>query len=127
MMKQHLVSWCALLVCLGAASLGCGTPGERKPPDPLTVGRKIYYTRCATCHQADGKGIRFGKPFAADLSDPAGVMAKSDAQLVQSVLDGLEGPLGRMQPFKPILSNEEALNVVAFIRETHVKKSEDQQ
>ncbi|MBW7851684.1 MAG: cytochrome c [Rhodospirillales bacterium] len=58
-------------------------------------GAAIYDRACAVCHGYDGTGAM---PGVADLTDPAGALAKSDAELMRSLRDGVEGDAAAMPP-----------------------------
>ena len=109
-----------LLFCLLAT--GCGKPMPRKPQDPMTVGKRIFTARCITCHQRDGSGTLRDRRWAADFTDPAGVLAQSDEVILQSIMMGKKGEYSRMPAFKPILTPEDANAVLGYIRKTFWKK-----
>lgn len=97
--------------------MNCDDPARSiEPPDPLSVGARIYHRRCSTCHQLDGSGRIRGNLIAADFTTLGGVLSKPDEELRRSILLGKDGQYGRMQAFKPILSPEEVDLVLVFIR-----------
>ena len=97
-------------------AMGCSAPKE--PPDPMKQGRKIYMSRCATCHQADGRGMLGNRQFAADLT--SGPLDQPDETLIQIIMEGKVSERGRMPAFKPILSDADAHAVLTFMRKTLV-------
>ena len=72
--------------------------------------------RCATCHQRNGSGTLRNFRFAADFTDPNGVLVRSDEELVRSIMEGVDGTYGRMPGFKPILREEDVVAVLDYIR-----------
>ena len=76
-------------------------------------GKALYGTKCAMCHGADGAGKdAMAKALKVEFK-PLGskeVQAKKDAELKKDILEGN----GKMKPVK--LTDEEAANVIAFLR-----------
>lgn len=97
-------------------SMNCGSSPPSVSSQPAS-GKHVYLRRCASCHGLTGNGKRGNQPFAPDLTDPQGVMTKSDLILKNSILDGLEGPMGRMPAHRPILNAEELEAVIRYVRE----------
>ncbi|MDP2316400.1 MAG: cytochrome c [Pseudomonadota bacterium] len=107
-----------------------GSPDEiggdmRTAPVPAVAGAAVdgaavYGTRCAACHQADGKGIAGAFPPLAGSPWPTG-----DAGVpIRLVLHGLQGPIdvlgtpyqGVMPAFAAQLSDAEIAAVVTHVR-----------
>ena len=106
-------------LCLTALLLGCANPSAASLPKvsaEFAVGARVYGTRCMTCHQADGSGTLRGNRFAADFTDPDGVLRKPDATLAASILNGVDGTYGRMPAHRPILSDDEVTEVLRYLR-----------
>lgn len=78
-------------------------------------GEFVYRRLCETCHQVDGRGIN-GK-LAADFVGDASRLAKPDAQLAQSIKNGV--PATAMRAFGPVLDDAQIRDVLAFIRERY--------
>jgi mono/diheme cytochrome c family protein len=78
----------------------------------LARGALTYDRLCATCHQADGRGIN-GK-LAADFVGDASRLAKTDGELAQSIKNGV--PNTAMRAFSPVLDDAQIRDVLAFIR-----------
>ncbi|RME70483.1 MAG: cytochrome c [Chloroflexi bacterium] len=135
----------ALLVVLGLALTACGGGGaERLPqesksePAPAqeqkaepaapagdaVAGKKVYDSVCIACHGPDAKGI---EGLGKDLTTSEFVAQKSDQELVEFIKVGRtpDDPLnttGVAMPPKggnPALTDEDLMNVVAFIRSIH--------
>jgi cytochrome c6 len=79
---------------------------------------KLYKTRCALCHGADGKGdTPAGKKTGArDFRDPE-VVKMSDEELADVTVKGK----GKMPPFKQ-LKEAEVKALVSYVRELSKKK-----
>jgi cytochrome c5 len=79
----------------------------------------LYGRTCIACHGANGKGAVPGVP---DLTSAKGPLAvKSNAELVKSVLNGLQSPRSPIaMPPKggnPTLTDSDALALVEYMRE----------
>ncbi|MBI5423219.1 MAG: c-type cytochrome [Opitutae bacterium] len=75
---------------------------------------------CASCHGADGKAqTKQGKKLKIrDYTDAAVQAELKDEEMVKAILDGVKGDNGkeRMKGFKDELSEQDAKDLVAFIR-----------
>jgi cytochrome c553 len=74
---------------------------------------------CASCHGADGKGqTKQGKKLKVRDYTDAKVQAElKDEEMVKAILEGVkENGKERMKSFKDELSEQEAKDLVAFIR-----------
>jgi cytochrome c553 len=75
---------------------------------------------CASCHGADGKAqTKQGKKLKIRDYTDAKVQAElKDEEMVKAILEGVKGEGGkeRMKGFKDDLSEQEAKDLVAFIR-----------
>ncbi|MDZ4260987.1 MAG: cytochrome c [Pseudomonadota bacterium] len=74
-------------------------------------GAKIYNNHCTGCHGAQGNGMMPGMP---NFLRGEGLM-KPDAALVQT----LERGAGMMPAFRGLLTTQEMLDVVAYLRTIH--------
>ncbi len=95
------------------------------------AGHKIYFrdAHCATCHQPDGKGI---DPAFPSLHETPFVHGDKD-RLIKLVLYGLIGPfeingkkydgLVPMTPFNGLLTDQEAADVMTYVRNTFGNKA----
>ena len=82
---------------------------------PAPAGEATYRRYCIGCHGADGhaNGGITGADFVAQKSV---LSAKSDAELATSVRDGKRGERGVMPSHKPVLSDAQIDEVVAYVR-----------
>lgn len=75
---------------------------------------------CASCHGADGKGqTKQGKKLKVkDYTDAAVQAELKDEEMVKAILNGVKADNGkeRMKGFKDELSEQEAKDLVAYIR-----------
>ena len=76
--------------------------------------QKLWKSKCATCHGADGKGqTEQGKKLGVlDYTDPAWQKAHSDAELKKGISEGVKG----MEGYKDKLSAEQIEWLVVFVR-----------
>jgi mono/diheme cytochrome c family protein len=93
---------------------------EVKPPDAKR-GQKVYGTFCINCHRADGRGGGLPGIGPADFTRVGGVMKKTDDELAARVADGVPGKT--MPPFGFVLSKQQIVDALAYIRTTFAPKS----
>lgn len=108
-----------LTIASAAFLMSCGPASDtprRDTTDPLFIGERIYQMRCRTCHQADGSGALKGRRWAADFTDPNGVLNRANQELALSIRAGKEGAYTRMPAFGPILSDAQVDAVLTYIR-----------
>lgn len=97
-----------------------GEQQQTKQIDPVTLGKRVY-TSCATCHQADGKGVQGNYPPL----DGSGWVTGNPDTLIRLVLHGLEGPIevkgelydNVMPGWHDTLNNEQIAGVLTYIRQ----------
>lgn len=92
---------------LVSAALSLGYAGLAGAADPL-AGAKTYNQRCATCHGTRGAPTMPGVP---DFSRGQ-VLMKNDLALIETINVGK----GMMPAFQGRLSEQEILDVIAYIR-----------
>ncbi|MBI5054562.1 MAG: c-type cytochrome [Chloroflexi bacterium] len=76
---------------------------------PTEMGKELYESNCAPCHESDGSG-GLGKR----LLNNKFIQSKSDKELVSFILTGRKGTA--MNGFKNIIGEDELINVVALMR-----------
>ena len=80
-------------------------------------GKAIYNQTCIACHGADGKGAISGVPSLAER------ISKSDAVLLNNILNGYQSPGAPMaMPARggnPNLSDQDIREVLSYIRKTY--------
>jgi len=57
-------------------------------------GEKVYQSNCMACHGANGKGAIPGVP---DFTNKMGRLTKTDAQLLNNIINGYQSPNSIMQ------------------------------
>jgi len=82
-----------------------------------TEGEAIYFRVCATCHGEDGEGAM---PGIKNLTGKDGVFSKPDAELLKSVITGVDRP-GMETPMPPMggddeLTEADLKKVLSFMR-----------
>ena len=105
----------------GQEGLVAGDSPEPKPPvishpypgDP-DEGREVYMEFCAKCHQPDGSG--FHGTLAANLVTEKSRLAKSNADLLNSIRHGVTIDDKYMPPMKHILSEQEMKDALSYVR-----------
>jgi mono/diheme cytochrome c family protein len=99
------------------------TGHDRETPEVVAEAAKLYDKICESCHGAKGVGERPEEMYARDdygvvappLDDTAHAWHHSDSNLVETIMNGSpRNP--RMMPFKTIISEQDARNVVAYIK-----------
>lgn len=80
----------------------------------IDQGRKLFVSRCATCHGVDGRGdTTLAKRFKAPPGDlGSSVTVKNDWQLLRFISEGK----GMMPAFSPAVGENELRNVVHYLR-----------
>lgn len=96
--------------------------GELKPPS-AERGARVYAANCQACHQADGSGRIGTLQMAANFVEDTERMAKSDEELLQSIANGRKGTVGQMPPWGAILSEQQRVDALAYVRERFGSKS----
>lgn len=96
------------MALLTAALLLSVTPAQAADP---RNGAKLYNSHCANCHGTQGNGMMPGMP---NFLRGEGLM-KPDAVLVQS----LERGAGMMPAFRGLMTTQEMLDVVSYLRTMH--------
>ncbi len=94
--------WYVILVIV--ASLYCGTAFAADP----NAGKKIYNNSCATCHGDNGRGVI---PNTPDFSRGEGLL-KPNGELLREIQQGRRA----MPGFDTILTDQEILDVIAYLR-----------
>jgi len=87
---------------------------EEPPPGDASAGEAVYKKTCLACHAADGRAN--GGVTGASFVDDATRLAKPDSALVHSIKEGITGKALVMPPQKDLLSDQEILDVIAYIR-----------
>lgn len=119
----------ALVACGGGGEVNGGNGGAADPAEESEVvssgdpaaGEELYDQVCIACHGPGGEGIEgLGKPFTTSEF----VASHSDQELLEFVkqgrpIDNPENTTGVDMPPKggnPALTDEQILDVIAFIR-----------
>ncbi len=94
-----------------APAIAGATPLERR-------GEALFQKNCAFCHAADGTGRNwigtFMEPHPRDLTDPGFRRAATRERIARAIRDGLPGT--SMPAWKSVLSEDEAIATVAYVR-----------
>jgi disulfide bond formation protein DsbB len=120
--RQHLfVLPLALAAALAVGCGGGGGGGGEANAEAVAAGTKVFQTTCATCHGADANGLpKLGK----GLRNNAYVAERSDEEMLAFLKTGrpASDPLNTtgvdMPPRggNPALTDQDLLNVVAYVR-----------
>ena len=99
-------------------------PPQIKPsPESLARANKVYGYDCAMCHGTDGAGkgelASQMKLTLSDMSDPATLKDKTDAQLYGIIRDGKD----KMPAEGNRMSPEEGWSIVAYVRSLSAGKN----
>jgi mono/diheme cytochrome c family protein len=89
--------------------LALSPPAAAADGNPKT-GRTIYDKHCIACHGKTGKGIG----TLPDLSDPATLAGRADAQLFDKITNGGRG--SGMPAWGSVLSEQQRWDVLAYIK-----------
>ena len=85
------------------------------------LGKKVFTSVCATCHQLDGKGVTGQFPPLAGSEWAQG----DEERIIRIVLNGLSGPItveghefnNVMAPLGAVLKDEQIANVLSYVRQ----------
>jgi mono/diheme cytochrome c family protein len=103
-------------------------PVENQPAAPpagdATKGRQLFTATCSACHGPNGEGV---KGLGKDMKHSEFIASLSDEELLAFIKRGrpIDDPLnttGVIMPPKggnPALSDEQLLDIIAFIRSIH--------
>lgn len=84
------------------------------------TGQEVYTAHCAACHRSNGQGLPKVFPALTKNSfvtgDPQGV--------IQIILEGRRGTLGRMPAWKTSLNDQQIAAVVTYIRQAWENQAE---
>ncbi|MEO8218656.1 MAG: cytochrome c [Acidobacteriota bacterium] len=98
-----------------AAVMRCsGEPRQAAVETPAVRGEAFFLTHCASCHGPHGRGTALAASTRPpDFQSPAWQSSRTDEQILQTIVRGKPGTamLGW-----PMLSNQERVDLVAFIR-----------
>jgi mono/diheme cytochrome c family protein len=87
-----------------------------KSTAPSLPGEATFRRYCVSCHGADGRGN--GGITGADFVGGATVLGlKPDSELIHSVREGKRGARAVMPAHKPVLSDAQIREVVAYVRQ----------
>ena len=84
------------------------------------LGKKVFLSTCATCHQASGLGVPGQYPPLAESEWAQG----PEERVIRIVLQGLNGPItvkgtdfnNVMAPLGAVLKDEQIANVLSYVR-----------
>ena len=109
MKKAVILSLALAVIAAGVAT----SPAMAAGKADAAAGKALFATKCASCHGAAGEGKdSIAKALKVELRafGSKDVQAKTDAALKKDTVEGV----GKMKGVK--LSDDEAANVIAFIR-----------
>ena len=93
------------------------TAGDNDNAAAVKAGKKLYSQTCIACHGANGKGAL---PGVSNFTTADGPLAKSDAELIKSITDGLATPGAALSmPAKggiPSLTDDDVRALIAYLR-----------
>jgi mono/diheme cytochrome c family protein len=130
-MKLADLSVCALLLVLGCSS-EARAPGQwpiaknelEKSKPPSQPGEASYRRYCVGCHGADGRG-NGGVTGADFVAQRETIGAKADAELATSVREGKRGERAVMPAHKPVLSDAQIADAIAYVRKRFLQNPAD--
>jgi len=125
----HPIQKCALIcLCLlllgGCGGGGGGNPAAQSPvdPDQLATGKRVYDATCAACHGAKGEGqpnwkVPVNGVFPAPPHDGSGhTWHHPDQVLLEVIANGSGLPNSAMPAYADILTEQERVAVLAYIK-----------
>lgn len=93
-----------------------GTAGaqDKITAPPLPQGEEVYTENCSDCHRANGAGLPNTFPALKGNS----LVQGDPAKVIDTVLFGRKGELGRMPAWKNKLDDRQVAAVVSYIRQS---------
>ena len=95
-------------------------------PPAFASAEDFYKNNCARCHgeKGDGKGViaTYLDPYPRDLTKVSFMNSKSDERLLKSIKEGVPGT--SMPAWGRVLNDEQAHNVLAYVRQSIVKEKQ---
>lgn len=98
-----------------AANLNTNAAGASKVAtsvDAAALFNNDSAPKCATCHEADGKGKKTISKDMPDFTDAAWQKKATDAEMIETIKNGHKP----MPPYKDKLSDDQIKALVAYIR-----------
>jgi mono/diheme cytochrome c family protein len=95
-------------LCLGGS---VGAAAAEKP-ELFQEGEKIYHSTCADCHRSNGEGL----PDVFPALKGNALVTGDPAAVIQVILAGRQGKMGRMPSWKDRLTDQQTAAVATFIR-----------
>jgi mono/diheme cytochrome c family protein len=115
-----------LLALSGCEKGEVGVPPDFDSPQARARGRELFLRHCAICHgeRADGRGPRRGSliPSPTDFRDPSWRSRTTPARAFATVRSGKPGT--PMPSWKPVLSESETWDVVAYLHSVGAEREE---
>lgn len=96
---------------------------------PAMLGKKVYTTVCAACHQVNGQGVPGAFPPLAGSEWAQG----DEERIIRIVLHGLNGPItvegkefnSAMASLGAVLKDDQIANVLTYVRQEWGNKAPD--
>lgn len=108
-----------LLSLIACTETPKGESPPAKPSGNADRGAEVYSSYCIACHQADGSGKpEGGKAIAGSFTGKDAVLKKPDEDLLRSIKAGKTGRIGSMPGWAGVLSKQQQLDVLAYLRKT---------
>jgi mono/diheme cytochrome c family protein len=104
------LKYLVILLCLGLLD---GVALAQGQGDAIQQGQAVFEDNCAQCHRVNGEGLP--ATFPALNKNP---FVLGDSQpVIGTVLNGLQGSLGKMPAWKDKLDDVQIAAVVTYIRQ----------
>jgi len=107
------------ILCLLILSLSTIAASHHTPNGSIALGEGVYHERCEACHGKQGDGKTFAAnalfPPPKNFTSKSTKMELSFKRMIHSVTKGR--PTTAMMPWEDVLSEQEILSVVNYIRQ----------
>ncbi|MBI5327496.1 MAG: cytochrome c [Deltaproteobacteria bacterium] len=104
---QKRLIFCVVFIFFMGGLIGHAGENKKIGMD-VAKGKEIFHERCAACHGADGNALLPNAPSFAKGER----MEKTDSELLKTIKHGKE----MMPPWEGVISDEEQLNTLNYVR-----------
>ena len=107
-----------LLLTIALAWSSLSSPQAQGTDKSFQEGKKLYEASCADCHRVNGQGL----PAKFPALDTSSFVVGEPNKVIDTILFGRKGQLGQMPSWKDTLNDQQAADVITYIRKAWSNK-----